>query len=73
MSKVIKELSNLSYENQVKVLKMVSTKLEPVEIDSKIYMIPIAVSDLIDNLLDQIYDLRKQHHHLKSSIGKERN
>ena len=52
---------------------MLSIKLEPLEIDSKVYMVPIAVSDLIDNLLDQIYDLRKQHHHLKSSIGKERN
>jgi len=73
LSKVIKELASLSYEKQVKVLSRLSIQLEPLEIDSKVYMIPTEVSDLIDNLIDQIYDLRKKHSYLKSSIGKERN
>tara|TARA_R100001594_G_scaffold3376_3_gene12699 strand:+ start:2002 stop:2217 length:216 start_codon:yes stop_codon:yes gene_type:complete len=71
LSKVIKELELLPQESQEFILKSLSRKLEPLQIDDQIYMIPHEVNDLIDNLISQIHELRVES--MKSLVGTKGN
>jgi len=71
MAKEIKELSKLPFEHQNKILEALCKNYQPIEIDDKVYLIPEAVNELIDNLvmqLNDLYVLREQ-----DSVGKESN
>ena len=54
MANLIQELVPLSPEEQEVALENLSKKLHPIQIDDKVYMIPMEVNDLIDNLMEQI-------------------
>jgi len=60
MSKVIENISNLSVEEQEKVLTKLATikNLESIEVDGVVYHIPKPVSELIDNIWLQLQDKR---------------
>ena len=57
MADFIKEISGLPLEVQEEVLKNLSEKMIPLEIDGNIFMVHENVSNLIDNLLLQIKEL----------------
>jgi|TARA_R100000656_G_scaffold7903_4_gene9118 hypothetical protein len=71
LSKSIKELELLPEEAQEFVLRSLSRKLEPLQIDDEIYMIPHEVNDLIDNLIAQIHELRIES--MKALVGTKGN
>ena len=58
MAEVIEELMMLPIEEQELVLKNLSNELNPIEINGEVFMIPIEVNELIDNLFLQLQDLR---------------
>jgi hypothetical protein len=58
MAEVIEELMTLPIEEQELVLKNLSNELNPIEINGEVFMIPIEVNELIDNLFLQLQDLR---------------
>jgi|8_EtaG_2_1085327.scaffolds.fasta_scaffold05041_3 hypothetical protein len=60
MSKAIENISNLSVEEQEKVLTKLATikNLESIEVDGVVYHIPKPVSELIDNIWLQLQDKR---------------
>jgi hypothetical protein len=60
MSELIKELSQFSIETQEEVLKNIQDRMLPIEIDGNIHMVHEQVSGLIDNLLLQILELKKE-------------
>ena len=57
MADFIEELSELPLETQEAVLKNLSEKMIPLEIDGSVFMVHEEVSKLIDNLVMQIKDL----------------
>ena len=57
MAKEIKELSSLPMEHQSQILEALCKSYEPIEIEDKVFLIPSAVNDLIDNLVMQLNDL----------------
>ena len=59
MANLIQELVPLSPEDQESALENLSKQLHPIQIDEKVYMIPIEVNDLIDNLMEQIEVLKQ--------------
>tara|TARA_R100000781_G_scaffold40829_1_gene28182 strand:- start:244 stop:459 length:216 start_codon:yes stop_codon:yes gene_type:complete len=71
MAKEIKELSSLPVEHQHLILESFCKNYQPIEIDDKVYLIPEAVSDLIDNLVMQLGDLYALSE--RDIIGKEEN
>ena len=60
MADLIEELTDLPIKTQEAVLKNLSEEMIPLEIDGDIFMIHKDVSSLIDNLVLQIGDLKKQ-------------
>ena len=58
MADEIKELSNLSREEQEFILENLSHDYSPIEIDGNTYMIPQEVNNLIDSLINQVQELR---------------
>ena len=60
MADLIEELTDLPMKTQEAVLKNLSEEMIPLEIDGDIFMIHKDVSSLIDNLVLQIGDLKKQ-------------
>ena len=56
MAEEFKELSHLNESEQEAILETISKSYTPIQIDSKIYMIPEAVNDLIDKLVRQLED-----------------
>ena len=58
MAEVIEELMTLPIEEQELVLKNLSNELNPIEINGEVFMIPLEVNELIDNLFLQLQDLR---------------
>ena len=60
MAVLIEELTDLPMKTQEAVLKNLSEEMIPLEIDGDIFMIHKDVSSLIDNLVLQIGDLKKQ-------------
>jgi len=60
MSEVMENITNLSVEEQDKVLtKLASiTNLESIEVDGVVYHIPKPVSELIDSIWLQLQDKR---------------
>jgi len=60
MADLIEELTDLPIKTQEAVLKNLSEEMIPLEIDGDIFMIHKDVSLLIDNLVLQIGDLKKQ-------------
>jgi len=58
MAEVIEELMTLPIEEQELVLKNLSNELNPIEINGEVFMIPIEVNELIDNLFLQLQDLK---------------
>ena len=60
MADFIEELSNLPQKAQEDVLQNLSDKMLPLEIDGNIFMVHKNVSELIDNLVVQIRELKKE-------------
>ena len=60
MADFIEELSDLPIKTQESVLQNLSEKMIPLEIDGNIFMGHENVSDLIDNLLLQIKQLKQE-------------
>ena len=60
MADFIEELGRLPAETQEAVLKNLSEKMIPVEIDGNVFMVHDEVSKLIDNLVMQIKDLKRE-------------
>jgi len=58
MADFIEELSELPLETQEAVLKNLSEKMIPVEIEGSVFMVHEEVSKLIDNLVMQIRELK---------------
>ena len=58
MADFIEELSELPMETQEAVLKNLSEKMIPVEIEGSVFMVHEEVSKLIDNLVMQIRELK---------------
>jgi hypothetical protein len=58
MAEVIEELMTIPIEEQELVLKNLSNELNPIEINGEVFMIPLEVNELIDNLFLQLQDLR---------------
>ena len=71
MAEFIEELSELPVETQESVLKNLSDSMMPLEIDGNIFMVHKNVTDLIDNLMIQISDLKKEREH--KIVGKKNN
>ena len=69
MANLIQELVPLSQEEQEDALSNLSKKLHPIQIDDKVYMIPEEVNELIENLSEQIYNLKKDI----PEFGREKN
>ena len=68
MANVINELSMLSREEQEFILENMSHEYNPIEIDGQVFMIPKEVNELIDNLVNQISELKIKP---KKAIAKE--
>jgi|TARA_R100000687_G_C6397703_1_gene140309 hypothetical protein len=68
MANVIKELFMLSREEQEFILENMSHEYNPIEIDGQVFMIPKEVNELIDNLVNQVSELKIKP---KKSIAKE--
>ena len=60
MADFIEELSDLPQKAQEDVLQNLSDKMLPLEIDGNIFMVHKNVSELIDNLVLQIRELKKE-------------
>jgi len=58
MAEVIEELMTIPIEEQELVPKNLSNELNPIEINGEVFMIPLEVNELIDNLFLQLQDLR---------------
>jgi hypothetical protein len=56
MAEEFKEISHLSQSDQEAILETISESYTPIQIDSRIYMIPEPVNDLIDKLVKQLED-----------------
>ena len=69
MANLIQELVPLSQKEQETALESLSKKLHPIQIDDKVYMIPMEVNDLIDNLMEQIDVLKSS----TLDFGRKRN
>ena len=54
------DIQNLPYEKMEKALKGFEKEMIPLEIDSKVYFIEMEVSELIDQLMEQLHELRKE-------------
>ena len=68
MGNVINELSMLSREEQEFILENMSHEYNPIEIDGQVFMIPKEVNELIDNLVNQISELKIKP---KKAVAKE--
>ena len=68
MASVIKELSMLSRKEQEFILENMSHEYNPIEIDGHVFMIPKEVNELIDNLVNQLSELKIKP---KKAIAKE--
>jgi len=71
MAEFIEELSELPVETQESVLKNLSDSMMPLEIDGNVFMVHKDVTDLIDNLMIQISDLKKEREY--KIVGKKNN
>ena len=60
MAEIIEELSELPFKTQEDVLKNLSEQMIPLEIDGDVFMVHEEVSKLIDNLVMQIKDLKRE-------------
>ena len=60
MADFIEELSDLPLKVQEDVLKNLSEKMTPLEIDGNVFMVHDRVSKLIDNLVIQIEELKRE-------------
>ena len=56
MAEEFKEISHLSQSDQEAILETISESYPPIQIDSRIYMIPEPVNDLIDKLVKKLED-----------------
>jgi|TARA_R100000963_G_C4635029_1_gene99333 hypothetical protein len=56
MAEEFKEISHLSQSDQEAILETISESYTPIQIDSRIYMIPEPVNDLIDKLVKKLED-----------------
>ena len=70
MADVIKELFWLPREEQESILDNLSREYNPLEIDGEIFMIPREVTELVDNLVFQVNELRVKLGEM-GKIGKE--
>ena len=60
MADLIEELSEFPFKTQEAVLKNLSEQMIPLEIDGDVFMVHEEVSKLIDNLVMQIKDLKRE-------------
>ena len=60
MADFIEELSDLPLKVQEDVLKNLSEEMIPLEIDGSVFMVHDEVSKLIDNLVIQIEELKRE-------------
>ena len=60
MADFIEELSDLPMKTQEAVLKNLSEDMIPLEIDGNVFMVHDRVSKLIDNLVIQIEELKRE-------------
>tara|TARA_R100001082_G_scaffold106180_1_gene78855 strand:+ start:573 stop:800 length:228 start_codon:yes stop_codon:yes gene_type:complete len=60
MAEFIEELSELPVKVQESVLKNLSDSMIPIEIDGNVFMVHENVSELIDNLVKQIDELKQE-------------
>ena len=60
MADLIEELIGLPIKTQEAILGNLSDEMVPIEIDGNVFMIHEEVSDLIDNLVIQISELKKR-------------
>ena len=70
MADIIKELFLLPREEQESILDNLSREYNPLEIDGEIFMIPKEVTQLVDNLVFQVNELRVKLGEM-GKIGKE--
>ena len=70
MADIIKELFLLPREEQESILDNLSREYNPLEIDGEIFMIPKEVTELVDNLVFQVNELRVKLGEI-GKIGKE--
>ena len=54
MAEEYKEFSNLSLADQESILETIAESYSPIQINSRIYMIPEPVNDLIDKLVEEL-------------------
>ena len=59
MAKLMEELSHLSFDSQSKILSALSSENTAIEINNKLYVIPIQVMKLINSLNSDIEDLEE--------------
>ena len=59
MAKLMEELSHLSIDSQSKILSALSSENTAIEINNKLYVIPIQVMKLINSLNSDIEDLEE--------------
>ena len=60
MAEFIEELSELPIKVQESVLKNLSDSMIPIEINGNVFMVHENVSELIDNLVKQIDELKQE-------------
>ena len=60
MAEFIEELSELPIKVQESVLKNLSDSMIPIEINGNVFMVHKNVSELIDNLVKQIDELKQE-------------
>ena len=70
MADIIKELFLLPREEQESILDNLSREYNPLERDGEIFMIPREVTELVDNLVFQVNELRVKLGEM-GKIGKE--
>ena len=68
MAKCMTDIQNLSYDKLDKILKGFEKQLIPLEIDSKVYFIDMEVSELIDQLKEQLKELRDEKNIWKKGL-----
>jgi hypothetical protein len=59
MAKLMKELSHLPVDSQSKILSALSSENTAIEINDKLYVVPIQVMKLISSLNSDIEDLEE--------------
>ena len=59
MAKLMEELSHLSIDSQSKILSALSSENTAIEINDKLYVVPIQVMKLINSLNSDIEDLEE--------------